>query len=76
MRTLLELTERGRAPWLQNIPICVNHARIAEEALWLAHPEVAKHLQIAVADAPGDAAMLACIKNALSQTGKNQKQSL
>ncbi|PPC93562.1 MAG: uroporphyrinogen III synthase [Methylotenera sp.] len=70
MRTLLELTERGREFWLQNIAICVNHARIAEEALQLADPEAAKQLQIAIADAPGDAAMLACIKNVLSETGK------
>jgi uroporphyrinogen-III synthase len=71
MRTLLELTERGRVHWLQNIAICVNHARIAEEALRIADTEAAKLLQIAVADAPGDVAMLACIKNVLSQTGKN-----
>lgn len=68
MRTLLALTEGGRAHWLQNIPLCVNHARIAEEILRLADSVAAGHLQIAVADAPGDAAMLACIKNALSQT--------
>lgn len=70
MRYLLELTERGRAHWLQNVIICVNHARIAEEALKQAHPDVANRLHITVAKAPGDAAMLACIKNALIQNSE------
>lgn len=62
MRSLLTLTEQGTAHWLQNMPICVNHARVAEEALQF----TSGTLQISVAEAPGDAAMLACIKKVLS----------
>ncbi len=49
MRYLLDLA--GNAHWLKNITICVNHARIAELPLSLG-------LHVAVADAPGDAAMM------------------
>lgn len=45
--------------WLKAVPICVNHARIAEEA--------ASHgLHVAIAGAPGDEAMLQCLKDSLS----------
>jgi uroporphyrinogen-III synthase len=65
MRHLLDMTQGGSEDWLQNIVICVNHARIAEEAKLFANALVKEKLRIAVADAPGDAAMLACIQNAL-----------
>ena len=58
MRALLALTDNGQQPWLKQVAICVNHARIAEEVIGL-------DLNLKVAKAPGDAAMLACIKNAL-----------
>lgn len=58
MRALLTLTENGQQPWLKQVVICVNHARIAEEVIGL-------DLNVQVATSPGDAAMLACIKNAL-----------
>lgn len=61
MRHLLQMTRNGTAEWLRNIAICVNHARIAEEAL-----AVSNNLNIHIADAPGDAAMLACLQRALS----------
>lgn len=65
MRHLLAMTDDGQAPWLQEMAICVNHARIAEEARACAHASVAAKLNITVAAAPGDAAMLSCIKRAL-----------
>lgn len=58
MRYLLEMTHNGSDDWLCNIQICVNHARIAEEA-----PN--HSLKITVADAPGDDAMLTCLQRAL-----------
>ena len=58
MRYLLEMTHNGSDAWLRNIQICVNHARIAEEAPSLG-------LKITVADAPGDDAMLTCLQRAL-----------
>lgn len=61
MRHLLQITANGTAEWLQNIVICVNHARIAEEA-----QAASNKLNIYIADAPGDAAMLACLQRALS----------
>ncbi len=60
MRYLLQMTNHADNEWLYNIKICVNHARIAEEAKALA-----THLQIHIADAPGDAAMLACLEACL-----------
>lgn len=52
LRNLLQLAEN--APWLKDVLVCVNHARIAEQAQ--------QHgLRIAAADAPGDDAMLACL---------------
>jgi len=59
MRHLIELARADlqkpqTASWLRNTAICVNHARIAEEAAGI-------NLNIHVADAPGDAAMLQCL---------------
>lgn len=61
MRHLLQMTNNGADDWIRNIKICVNHARIAEEA-------AAIGLHVSVADAPGDDAMLACLQQALSPT--------
>lgn len=56
LRNLLEIS--GAAPWLKQTLVCVNHARIAESAR--------NHgLQVALADAPGDAAMLECLTHHL-----------
>lgn len=52
---------KNNAAWLKSVAICVNHARIAEEATW----SNLSGLKLHVAEAPGDAAMLACIKKAL-----------
>lgn len=52
LRHLLQLA--GDAPWLRNTLVCVSHARIAEAAQ-------AHGLRAAVADAPGDAAMVQCL---------------
>ena len=60
MRHLLELPETGTADWLRSTPICVNHARIGELAQQ-------QGLVVAVADAPGDEAMVACLIKALNQ---------
>ena len=47
--------------WLRNTRICVNHARIGEEA--------AHHgLNIHIAEAPGDTAMLQCLIRALNHS--------
>lgn len=60
MRHLLDITEAGTAAWIKSILLCVNHPRIAEQCDSL-YP---RSLKIAVADAPGDEAMLQClIKN-------------
>lgn len=59
MRHLLQMTDNGSDDWIRNIKICVNHARIAEEATTVGLP-------VSIADAPGDAAMLACLQHALS----------
>jgi uroporphyrinogen-III synthase len=64
MRHLLEMTNNGNDTWIRNIAICVNHARIAEEALLTG----AADLHLTIADAPGDEAMLACIQLALAKT--------
>jgi Uroporphyrinogen-III synthase len=62
MRHLLQLAEagNGNADWLRAVPICVNHARIAEEAS-------DHHLHLCVADAPGDEAMLQCLTKTLNE---------
>lgn len=59
MRHLLQMTNNGSDEWLRNIHICVNHARIAEEAEALA-------LNVHIADAPGDESMLACLQQVLT----------
>lgn len=68
MRFLLALANNAanntpsNTAWLKNVAICVNHARIAEEAI---SSSLASRLKLHVAEAPGDVAMLACIKKAL-----------
>lgn len=57
MRYLLAMA--NDAAWLKNVKLCVNHARIAEEA-------IAQGLSAHVANAPGDDAMMACLTNALN----------
>lgn len=49
MRYLLDLA--SHAPWLTEVKLCVNHARIAEQP-------IAMRLSVKVAEAPGDKAML------------------
>lgn len=56
MRFLLQMTNNGTDEWLRNIKICVNHARIAEEA-----NAITVNLNIYIAKAPGDEAMLSCL---------------
>ncbi|HSH73459.1 MAG TPA: uroporphyrinogen-III synthase [Methylophilaceae bacterium] len=59
MRHLLALAiQDDDAAWIKHIVICVNHERIAEEARQ-------RGLRPAVAAAPGDEAMLNCLKGAL-----------
>ncbi len=60
MRHLLQMTHNGNDPWIRNIQICVNHARIAEET-------DAIGLQVHIAEASGDEAMLACLYQALAK---------
>lgn len=59
MRHLLQMTNNGSDEWLRSIHICVNHARIAEEAEALA-------LNVHIADAPDDESMLACLQQVLT----------
>lgn len=59
MRHLLQMTNNGSDDWIRAIAICVNHARVAEEALSVG-------LQVTIATAPGDEAMLACLQLALT----------
>lgn len=59
MRNLLAITGNGNAPWLHNVAVCVNHARVAEVPRQL-------NLNIAIADAPGDTHMLQCLVKALT----------
>lgn len=60
MRHLLDLVvATDTIAWLRKTPICVNHARIAEEASMT-------DLNIHVAAAPGDAAMLQCLIRTLN----------
>jgi len=56
MRHLLAMA--NNQAWLKNVKLCVNHARIAEETNQLG-------LNVHVATAPGDEAMLACLIKAL-----------
>ncbi len=60
MHHLLQMTHNGNDQWIRNIQICVNHARIAEEADALG-------LQVHIAEASGDEAMLACLYQALAK---------
>ena len=57
MRHLLSMA--NNQTWLRTLKICVNHARIAEEPTQLG-------LNVHIAAAPGDEAMLACLIKALS----------
>jgi uroporphyrinogen-III synthase len=50
--------ENVNTHWLGKLKICVNHQRVADEA-------GVAGLELFVADAPGDAAMLNCLKRAL-----------
>ncbi len=63
MRYLLQMAcnpqDNSASQWLKNSLLCVNHARVAEPALAL-------DLQVKVADAPGDAAMLDLLIKALA----------
>ncbi|HWU34228.1 MAG TPA: uroporphyrinogen-III synthase [Methylovorus sp.] len=54
MRYLLSMTDNGQPPWIRDVTLCVNHARIAELPLALG-------LHVSVAEAPGDDAMLQCL---------------
>lgn len=56
MRHLLAMANNQE--WLKNVKLCVNHARITEEPSQLG-------LNVEVATAPGDEAMLACLIKAL-----------
>lgn len=60
MRHLIDITDNGHASWIKNIVLCVNHTRIAEQ------PQ-SRGLRVAIADAPGDEAMLQCLMNVLSK---------
>lgn len=50
----------AKTHWLATLKICVNHQRVAQEASGLG-------LQLFVADAPGDEAMLICLNKALKK---------
>jgi len=58
MRHLLDIADDGKAAWIQNVTLCVNHQRIAELPLRLG-------LHVAIAAAPRDEAMLQCLIEAL-----------
>ena len=64
MRNLLAMTHQGNDEWIRNIPICVNHARIAEEAS-------AVGLEVFIASAPGDESMLSCLQKAFLKIKKS-----
>ncbi len=58
MRYLLDMT-LNQHDWLQQVTLCVNHARIAELPM--------KHgLKVSIATAPGDEAILDCLTTVLS----------
>ena len=59
MRNLLAMANHQE--WLKNVKLCVNHARIAEEPAQLG-------LNVEIATASGDEAMLACLVKALTST--------
>jgi uroporphyrinogen-III synthase len=54
MRHLLDLASNEK--WLKQVTLCVNHARIAEQAIQLG-------LKVKIAEAPGDEAMLNILLN-------------
>lgn len=58
MRHLLNISGSGNATWIKNTLLCVNHMRIAEQPSQLG-------LKVAIAEAPGDEAMLQCLIKAL-----------
>jgi uroporphyrinogen-III synthase len=58
LRNLLDMTKHDQSDWLRQITVCVNHKRIAELAL-------SHGLKVLVAKAPGDDAMLECLKENL-----------
>ncbi|MSP86075.1 MAG: uroporphyrinogen-III synthase [Methylotenera sp.] len=60
MRNLVTLAEKSE--WLQQITLCVNHARIAELPLQLG-------LKVLLADAPGDGAMINCLSQLVNNHG-------
>ena len=60
LRNLHSLAQAENAAWLNAVKLCVNHARIAEQA-------AAMGLQAVVANTSGDAAMLDCILNAFER---------
>lgn len=64
MRHLLDITDNGKANWIKNTLLCVNHARIAEVPQRLG-------LKVVAANAPGDGAMLQCLINALGKSQAN-----
>ena len=59
MRHLLDVADNGNAAWIRGVTLCVNHARIAEIPLQ-------RGLKVAMADAPGDEAMLQCLIKTLA----------
>lgn len=59
LRNLLELA--GSEAWLKATPLCVNHPRIAEQA-------TLQGLHVALADGPGDEAMLQCLTRLLRKS--------
>lgn len=61
LRNLLQLA--GDAPWLRDTLICVNHPRIGDAAR-------ANGLHVALAEAPGDEAMLHCLVHHLQDRTK------
>ncbi|MBA3695447.1 MAG: uroporphyrinogen-III synthase [Methylotenera sp.] len=72
MRHLLQMTNNGADTWLRHVHICVNHARVAEEAQTIvANSAPTIHLKLHIADAPGDVAMLACLQRALTTSSSH-----
>lgn len=59
MRNLLAMA--NHQAWLKNVKLCVNHARIAEEP-------TQSGLNVHIAAAPGDEAMLACLIKAVTSS--------
>ncbi len=70
MRHLLQMTANGTKEWIQQIQICVNHERVAEEAQNVVKQHQT-HLNMHIADTPGDAAMFACLQRALTPSSSH-----